>query len=481
MKLKNKKPNIIFIMADDLGYGDLSCYGAEKIKTPNMDKVAASGIKFTDAHSSSAVCTPSRYSVITGSYCWRSRLKSSVLWGFSPALITPELDTVPKLLKRTGYATAAIGKWHLGMGWKKSDGTPYEDVLANTEYNFDNIPRYDGFDVDYSQQIDDGPIDAGFDYFWGIAGSLDMPPYCFIENTHTVGIPNQEKFPYSPQQKRGLMTVGWKDDQVDIVFAEKACKYIESRAPYSHEEPFFLYLTPSAPHRPCVPSDFMKNSSGAGDRGDCVQLLDWLVGRVLETLEEQGIASDTLLMITSDNGAVSSCLNGCDYGHSANGIWRGQKADIWEGGHREPFIARWPGVIGAGGVCNDLICLSDLITTCAELTSTKIDKDTAKDSVSFLNLLIGKQRDKSNRLSVIHHSLYGMFSFRKENWKLILGLGSGGFTQPPYEYQLPDSPEGQLYDLSKDPQEQHNLYFEYPEVVTELKNELLLSFEQNSE
>ena len=368
-------------------------------------------------------------------------------------------------------------QWHIGMGWRKPDGTCYE-TAPREKCDSKNLKRNDGFDVDYSQRIDGGPVDVGFDYFWGTAGSLDMPPFCFIENDHTVGIPDREKHPYSPQQKRGLMTEGWRDDQVDVVFAEKACEYIKLEAGKSAQHPFFLYLTPSAPHRPCVPPEFVKGSSQAGDRGDCVQLVDWLVGKVLNALTEKGISENTLLMISSDNGAVATCLNGLDYGHKSNGGLRGQKADIWEGGHREPFIAQWPGKIPPGSVCSDTVCLVDIMATCADITGTRIPDAAGRDSQSFCDSLMQNGNTNGGRKSLVHHSHAGMFGIRKGNWKLALGLGSGGITLPSYIFQEPDMPEGQLYNLTDDPEEQKNLYADYPDKVVELKAELLSTFEE---
>ena len=457
------KPNIIYIMADDMGYGDLGCYGATKIPTPNMDSIAENGVKFTDAHSSSAVCTPSRYSVMTGRYCWRTWLKRWVLGGFGAPLIEPERETVAYMLKKNGYTTFAVGKWHLGFNWKKADGSPVVEpdkhgVIVDEEH-------INGFSVDYSKEISGGPVDLGFDRFWGISGSLDMPPYCFIENRQTVGIPDREKSPYEAQQAPGLMAEYWKDDQCDVVFARKAKEYINKHVSSEPGKPFFLYMTPAAPHRPCVPPDFIKGRSQAGARGDAVCLVDWMVGEVLKTLRKLGIEENTLLIVTSDNGARATCFNGKDYGHKSNGDWRGQKADIWEGGHREPFVAQWPAKIKAGSECGQTICLMDFMATCAEITGAKITEGMAEDSRSFLSCLENPETDIPVRDSLIHHSGDGMFSIRQDNWKLIIGLGSGGFSDPKHKEPQPDGPEGQLYDLSNDPAETNNLYMDKPEIV----------------
>jgi arylsulfatase A len=459
------KPNIIFIMADDMGYGDLGCFGAEKIPTPNMDSIAKNGVKFTDAHSSSAVCTPSRYSVMTGRYCWRTWLKRWVLGGFGAPLIEPRRETVASMLRQNGYTTLAVGKWHMGLNWKKKNG---EALLAPEKYGTLDEKALDGFDVDYSQAIEGGPVDIGFDRFWGISGSLDMPPYCFIEDKQTIGIPDREKTPYSAQQRRGMMTKGWEDDQCDVIFAQKAKEYINEHVSNEPEKPFFLYMTPAAPHRPCVPPDFIKGRSQAGARGDAVCLVDWMVGEVLDSLRKLNIEENTLIMVSSDNGARAECFDGKDYGHKSNGNWRGQKADIWEGGHREPFVAQWPAKIKPALQCDQTICLMDLMATCAEITGAKISNDMAEDSKSFLACLDNPEANTPVRDSLIHHSGDGMFSIRQDNWKLIIGLGSGGFTAPQHEDPQPGGPEGQLYDLAKDPTETCNLYMENPDIVKEL-------------
>jgi arylsulfatase A len=457
-----QKPNIIFIMADDMGYGDLGCYGADKIRTPNMDRLAAEGIRFTDAHSSSAVCTPSRYSVLTGRYCWRSRLKEWVLWGFEPPLIEPERLTVASMLKKRGYATAAIGKWHLGLGWTTRDG---QEPLA------------DGTNVDYAVRVTGGPLDLGFDTCFCITGSLDMAPYCFVEDNHTVGIPSVEKHPYNPQQRKGLMTPGWRDDLVDVRFTGKAVAFIDRHAAAHPEQPFFLYLTPSAPHRPCVPPGFVRGVSQAGERGDMVALVDWMVGEVDQALERHSLKESTLIVITSDNGARLTNYDGRDYGHKSCGDLRGQKADIWEGGHREPFVARWPGHISPGTTSDEPVCLSDLMATCAEIVGTDLPSSAGQDSYSILPALLGQGHDQPIREAVVHHSGDGMFSVRKGHWKLIFGLGSGGFSEPRHVEPGPSDPLGQLYNMADDWKETGNLWADHPEVVHEL-TELLERYRQ---
>lgn len=442
-------------MADDLGYGDLGCYDATKIPTPNIDRIAREGKRFTDAHASSALCTPSRYSILTGRYSWRSRLKRGVLWGFSPPLIEPDRPTVARLLQQHGYATASIGKWHLGLNWTTIDGSE-PDPIGN------------GRNIDYTAPLTGGPNSLGFDYGFNISGSLDMAPYCFIENGRVVDLPTVEKDPYNPQQRPGLMPPTWQDEEVDITFAQKAVAWIEKRA--EEDRPFFLYLTPSAPHRPCMPPDFIKGRSSAGQRGDMITLFDWIVGQIDEVLRRHNLTDNTLLIITSDNGAQITDYYGKSWDHNANGDLRGQKADIWDGGHREPFVVRWPNHVAKGSISHQLICLGDLLATCAAIVDDTLPMDAGTDSHNILPILHGYE--EPIRDTLIHHSGEGMFSIRRGAWKLIEGLGSGGFTKPARIEPLPDEPTGQLYNIAEDLGEQHNRWSEHPQIVAELSKVL---------
>ena len=448
-----RPPNIIYIMADDMGYGDAGCFGATKIPTPNIDRLARQGIRLTDAHSSAAVCTPSRYSVLTGRYCWRTPLKEWVLWGFEPPLIEPARLTVASLLKSKGYATGAFGKWHLGLGWSTKDGQP---------------PTDDGWNVDYVAGVTGGPLAVGFDTCYCITGSLDMAPYCFIEDEHIVGDPIVEKVPYNAQQRKGLMVPGWRDELVDVTFCDRAVQFIDQQTQQSPDQPFLLYLTPSAPHRPCVPPDFVRGTSRAGLRGDMVSLVDWMVGEIDSALARNGLVEDTLIMVTSDNGARATDYSGNDWGHKPNGDLRGQKADIWDGGHREPFVARWPGHVAAGATSEALVCLGDLTATCAEILERDLDSGEAEDSYSFLHALLGASPNGPARTDLIHHSGGGMFSIRRDNWKLIMGLGSGGFSEPADPEPTDGGPGGQLYNLASDLQESTNLWLEQSATVADL-------------
>jgi arylsulfatase A-like enzyme len=464
-------------MADDMGYGDLGCYGATKIPTPNVDRLAAEGMRFTNAHASSAVCTPSRYSVLTGRYCWRTRQKRGVGTGFSLPLIDPARLTVASMLRSQGYRTAAIGKWHVGLEWQLKD-----EYIRENQCKFDwdkphllntNVVEDLGA-VDYHKPIIGGPTSLGFDYFFGIAGSLDMPPYCFIENERTVGIPSEEKHPYHAQQKKGLMVPGWKDEEVDVHFAQKAMAFIEQNASEHPEQPFFLYLTPSAPHRPCLAPDFLMGSSQAGARGDMVCVVDWVLGEVMQTLERLDLSGDTLIFLTSDNGARPADVDGETYGHKTCGDLRGYKGDIWEGGHRIPLVARWPGRIPAGSRSDITVCLSDLLATCAAILGTELPANAGEDSLSILPTLRGEEASPAaEREALVHHSVFGTFAVRRDRWKLIAGTGSGGFSEPCQEETGPAVPPGQLYDMVADIQESNNLWSQEEAVVSALSETLV--------
>lgn len=464
----NKNPNIVVILADDMGYGDLSCYGSEKIHTPNMDSIAEEGIRFTDAHSSSAVCTPSRYGLLTGRYCWRTNLQRGVLGGFGKPLLEKNRETIASLLKKKGYDTAMFGKWHLGLNWKKTDGTLLRDSDKDS-WNAGDSWNEDGMEVDYTQAVEGGPVDNGFDYWFGISGSLDMPPYAFIENKHTVGIPSEEKNPYEAQQRKGLMVPGWRDDIVDVEVTKKAVSYLKEREQNDPDNPFFLYIAPAAPHRPCVPPEFLKNSSDAGKRGDMVKLVDWLVGQVSQVLDDIDEKENTLFIVTSDNGGRLTNFDGKDYRHKTNGDLRGEKADIWEGGHREPLVMRWPGFIEPGRESEALVSLTDIFATVAKTVDASIPENAGEDSISFLHIL-KNEVEENERKDLIHHSYDGMFSLRRGDWKYIEGTGSGGFSEPSRYEPLPHQAKGQLYNIADDSRETLNLWLKKPEKVKQMSS-----------
>jgi arylsulfatase A len=438
------RPNIVYILADDLGWGDLECYNRDSaIRTPNANEFAKQGMRFTDMHSGSAVCTPTRYGIMTGRYCWRTSLKSGVLWGYSPNLIEKGRLTVPGLLKRKGYYTAGVGKWHLGLGDQEK--------------------------TDYSKPLHPGPIDHGFDYYFGIPASLDMDPYLYFENDRAVRPPTAHtagrKEPRGVFWREGPIAPGFEIPEVLPTLAEKAVGIIRERA--GKPQPFFLYLALTAPHTPWVPKKAFANRSKAGLYGDFVAQVDDTLGRVLRAIEETGSAGNTLVIFTSDNGADWKIEDKKKFAHRANANWRGEKADIWEGGHRIPFIARWPGKIRAGSTSDQLGCLTDFMATAASVIGMTLPKNAGEDSYDLLPALLGTAR-KPIRDAIVHHSVDGVFSIRDGDWKLELGLGSGGFSPPKHLEPVAGGPKGQLYNLAKDPAETKNLWLKHPDVVARL-------------
>ena len=472
------KPNIIYILADDLGYGDVGCFNPQsKIPTPHMDRLAREGIRFTNMHSPSAVCTPTRYGIMTGRYCWRSDLKEEVLFNYEKPLIERDRPTVASMLNKTGYHTACIGKWHLGLEWAVKPGERFALFDDPLPWPSPPPPPVEEAKIDFSKPVTGGPVELGFDYFFGTSGcSTAQPPYCFIENERTIGIPNVMK-PAETGGRSGLMVPDWHHKEVDPAFTAKAVSYIEERAKEPNT-PFFLYLSASAPHEPCIESvvpEFARGKSEAGPRGDLAWLFDWMVGEVMDALDRTGISENTLIVATSDNGALPGCL-GQTYGHKSNGDWRGYKGYIWEGGHREPFIARWPGYIEAGSETDQLAGLQDLMATAAAITDVPLPEEAAEDSMNILPALLGDTIDGSLREDLIHHSCLGVFSIRKGEWKLIIDCDNSGDRGRGVDGQLGTGPRegspGQLYNMSDDPFEIYNQFNKHPDIVGELQGAL---------
>lgn len=443
-----ERPNIVLILADDMGYGDPGSYNQEsKIPTPNMDRLASEGMRFTDAHSPSAVCTPTRYAILTGRYSWRSSLKRGVLHGYSPGLIDTTRLTIPALLKQAGYATAGIGKWHLGLG--SADST------------------------DYSQPLRPGPVSLGFDYYYGIPASLDMDPYLYFENDRMIGEltdRTEDSMPCCTGAfwRGGLMTEGFRHIDVTPHLTDKAVAYIEQRAAEAPDQPFFLYVPYPSPHTPWVPTREFQGRTEAGEYGDFTMQVDASIGQILDALDRTRFSENTLVIVTSDNGPYWRPQEIEQYGHRSQAGWRGMKADVWEGGHRVPFLVRWPGQVEAGSVSDQTITHTDLMATFARAAGIELPDGAGEDSYDLTPLLMGRQGAEPLREATIHHSARGMFAIRQGEWKLIEGLGSGGFSTPPID-PGPGDPEGQLYNLSTDPQETNNLYKEHPEIVARLQ------------
>ncbi len=447
---KGELPNIVYVLCDDLGYGDVQCLNPEhgKIPTPNLDQLAEESMTFTDAHSGSSVCTPTRYGVLTGRYAWRTRLQNGVLGGgkVHEPLISESRLTVPALLKMSGYNTACIGKWHLGFQFVDENG---EKVPLERKGQLFGVP--------VGTIIPDGPLTRGFDTFYGFHHTYTMST--IIENNKVIG---------------ELHPIKLLETLVD-----KAVRYISDES--RKDEPFFLYLALNSPHSPLVPSENWQGKSGIGKYGDFVMETDDAVGRVMQALEESGIARNTLLIFTSDNGCSYRAADGKhleeEFGHYPSARYRGSKYDIWEGGHRMPFFVRWPGKVSPGTTNEELVCLTDLMATCAEITGSEIPENAGEDSFSILPLLLGKEKDYIHR-EVVHHSTSGKFSIRKGDWKLEFCPGSGGgvLGTSPTDEEARESgwPEIQLYNMETDEGEKDNVYKKYPEIVSELTKELEL-------
>jgi arylsulfatase A-like enzyme len=470
---KKPNPNIVIILADDLGWGDLGCYGG-KIATPHCDRLAREGMRFTDFHTTSSVCSPTRYSLLTGRYNWRTRLQNGVLYGASAPLIDRRRATLPEMLHGAGFRTAIVGKWHLGLGWAR-----------NSKDSPDNAQ---GGGIDFSRKLSDTPLQHGFDRSVIIAGSLDMPPFVTIDGDSLRGLPTVKK----KYVREGLAAPEFDGEKCPELWAQEARKFITDSA--AAKTPFFLYLALTCPHTPILPTAEFKGKSGLGDYADFVMETDWVVGRVLAALEEAGVAGETLVFFTSDNGCSPAAKIAPleEKGHHPNGSWRGTKSDIWEGGHRVPLLARWPGKIPSGSQSGALACVVDFYATLREITGAPNPQEgaggggesppAAPDSKSFAPVLLGSG-DAKGRESLISHSIQGDFALRRQNWKLCLCPGSGGWSgrnKEAWGSADPDKPLScvQLYDLKADPGETTNLAEKHPDKVADMARDLLAQIEQ---
>lgn len=475
---KSERPNIIFIFADDMGYGDVSRFNpVSKFKTPHLDALAARGMTLTNAHSSSGVCTPSRYSVMTGRYCWRSKMKRSVLGGYSPALIESGRETMASMLKKKGYATACIGKWHMGMDLPTTDGQRAKQVGgAQVIYTNDKPSLVEGTEplttnVDWTGKISHSPTSNGFDYFFGINGSLDMPPYVYIENDHFIGTPTEVKAFHRP----GPALTDFEAVQVMPELTEKLVDYIgEQRA----DTPFFVYFPMTGPHNPVVPAKEWQGKSGIGAYGDFCMQIDHHIGQIMQALKDKGFDQNTLVVFSSDNGPESYTYELYkETGHAASAHLRGLKRDLWEGGHRVPTLVSWPAKIKAGGVSGETICLTDFMPTFADITGYVLAEDAAEDGVSLWPLLGGKNYVAPLREGTVHHSLTGEFALRMGDWVFIDNASGSDRDNEPEWYAVergyqPHHQAGELYNLSEDLEQRQNVYAAYPEKVQQMKNQL---------
>jgi arylsulfatase A-like enzyme len=462
-----EKPNIIYVLADDMGYGDVSGLNPRsKISTPHLDRMAAEGMIFTDAHTSSSVCTPTRYGILTGRYSWRSRLKSSVLTGKSKALIPTTRTTVASMLKGNGYQTAFIGKWHLGWDWGLKDSVDSSGTGWD-KGDFDII--------DFTKPVTNTPNDLGFGYAYGHSGSLDMAPYVYVENGKATAHPdtttvNTGKYSW---WREGPTSPDFIHEDVTPNFFRRANKYVAQKA--KEDAPFFLYLALPSPHTPILPTEEWQGKSGLNPYGDFVLMIDDYMGQLEKAIKDAGIEDNTIVIFTTDNGCSPGAkINELEEkGHMPSYVYRGHKADIYEGGHRVPFIIKWPAEIAGASSSDQTICTTDLIATLAEIVGYTLKDSEGEDSHSMLSFLRPDKTDKSKREAIVHHSINGSFAIRKDHWKLIMVPGSGGWSFPrlPKDKEAIDTMPGiQLYNLDADPGETENIQAQHPQTVAELRS-----------
>lgn len=481
-EMKSSQPNIIIILADDMGYGDVQAYNPNsKILTPNLNSLAEEGMKFTDAHTNSSVCTPTRYGLLTGRYAWRTRLKRGVLSGYSDHLIDNSRTTIASMLKKKGYNTAVVGKWHLGLDYPWKSGNPPEGV--------DGLNYCAEDEIDYTNPVKNGPNELGFDYSFLVPGSLDMSPYVYIENGLATAQPDSisPKVNFPAYTRRGEIAPDFTHHTALDQLAKKAVQYIDDQA--KNQKPFMLYFPLTGPHKPALVPERFKGKSGHGPYGDLVMQVDWTVGQVLKALERNEIEQNTLVLYTSDNGSYMFRIEEGLPDHlddeqvqgfhidqrQSNFIWRGTKADIYDGGHRVPFMIKWPQKIEKGTTSQSTICLTDVFASLAGITGYLLTDDEGPDSYSFVSLLQGEADHQ--RPPVIHHSVNGTFSIRQGKWKMILSEGSGGRQKPAGK---PFGKPYQLYDMEKDPSEQQNVYVEHPDVTDIMNKQFDQIFQGNS-
>jgi arylsulfatase A len=466
------KPNIVYILCDDLGYGDVRCLNPEgKIATPRMDGLAKAGMVFTDAHSGSAVCSPTRYGVMTGRYAWRSKLQRGVLGGLSPRLIEPGRMTVASLLKQHGYHTACVGKWHLGLDWAKLPGKDVNELNIETPQQVKN--------VDYAKPFANGPLAVGFDEYFGISASLDMVPYTFLRNDRVEVLPTVEKsFAMMQGREGGKTRLGpaapeFEDEHVLPGLTKEAIRIVEKNAAAAKEgKPFFIYLPLASPHTPIAPTAEWRGKSGLNPYADFVMQTDDSIGQVVDAIDRAGLKDNTLIVVTSDNGCSPRAEYGdlLPKGHNPSYVFRGTKADIFEGGHHVPFIVRWPAKVKSGTTTDQVVWLGDLMATCADIVGSKLPDNAGEDSVSILPVLEGRATGPVHE-AVVHHSINGSFAIRQGEWKLAVCGDSGGWSapRPNNKQETKDLPPVQLFNLKKEIGEQANLQQENASVVAKLR------------
>ncbi len=453
-------PNIIIILADDFGVGDIQAhYPDNKIATPHLDRLVSQGMSFTDAHSPSAVCSPTRYGLLTGRYSWRTRLQEWVIAAYEPPLISEDRPTLPGFLQNQGYHTTCIGKWHLGWNWPG----PQESRMT-VEKNGQRSLQWD-----FAKPVKGGPVDRGFDYFYGL-DLPNLPPFTFIENDK-VAIQPTEGYQYDASEGINLpkafegapMAPGWRLREILPEITRRAVEQVHQLA--KKENPFFLYFSMTSPHEPVSPSEKFRGKSGIAPIADFVMETDWSAGQVIKAIDDAGISDNTVVIFTADNGHshYTGWPDLIKAGHMPSGPYRGHKGDIWEGGHRVPLVVRWPKHIAAGSSSDQMVSLTDFFATCAEISNAELPESGAEDSISFLPAALGKNRGDASRGSLVNHSNFGEFAYRDGPWKLLFRLSDKNL-----EKSRGKPTVAELYNLKSDIAEKNNLSAKRPGIVKKM-------------
>lgn len=471
-KAEPSLPNIIIIYADDMGYGDLNCQNPNsKIPTLNLDKLASEGMRFTDAHSSSGICSPSRFALLTGSYHWRRQ--HDIVGAFGKPFFKDTDVTIPQILKTKGYSTACIGKWHLGWDWEFKNDPSREVMLWGKMRKV-----YQSKDIDWSKPIKGGPITRGFDYYFG-DGTINFPPYAWVENDRITEPPTDEmdihNIGYDTKEgewefRPGPKVKNWNPYNVLPTLTERTVAWINKQ---EREQPFFLYFALPSPHAPIIPNDEFDGTSQAGGYGDFMVQTDWVVGQVLKALKEKGMEDNTIVIFSADNGTESYAWKRAEkYGHFSMGNFRGLKRDVWEGGHHVPFIIKWPKQIEANTISNEVISQVDIMATLANITDIALPEKAAPDSYDFTEVITGKKYTSPLREATIHNTYNSIWAIRKGDW-LFINDSTGGHRKMPHSFKAlagytDFNTDGLLFNMAKDPEQRINLYEKHPKKVIEM-------------
>lgn len=482
-KQTGNPPNMVLIYADDMGYGDLHCQNEKsRIPTPNLDRLAAEGMRFSDAHSSSGICSPSRFALLTGTYHWRRQ--HDIVGPFGTPFFREGDLTLPQALKTKGYTTACIGKWHLGWDWV-FEKEPSAEVFQWGALRKVYLPQ----DIDWRKPIAGGPLERGFDYYFG-DGTINFPPYAWVENDRILELPTEVMYPdsigYDTKEgdwefRPGPRVAGWNPFEVLPTLTKKTVEWIGQQDP---DRPFFLYFALPSPHAPIIPNDMFDGKSEAGAYGDFVFQSDWVVGQVLNALEARGLDKNTLVIFSSDNGPEAYAWERAEvFGHFSMGDFRGLKRDVWEGGHHVPFIIKWPGEIAAGSVSDEVISQVDLMATLSAIAGIDLPDHAAPDSYNILPILQGKNSRHPFREATVHNTFSSIWAIRQGDW-LYINAPTGGHREPPESFKKLRAytdfhTEGLLFNLKADPGQRVNRYEEHPELIQDLDS--LLRFYRTSD